>query len=66
MSELSRFSASLTFGPHTALEIVLAVSKSSKGKKGKINVYAPPMSEFHMLRAIKTAAELAHTKVRAG
>ena len=44
------FSASLTFAPHAASEVVLAAKKSSKGRKGKTEVYAPPMSEFDMLR----------------
>ncbi|KAL9127232.1 MAG: hypothetical protein Q9217_003849 [Psora testacea] len=44
------FSASLTFSPHNTQEVLLPAKKSNKGKNGKTEVYAPPMSEFDMLR----------------
>ena len=44
------FTASLTFSPHSAKEVMLPSTKSDKGVMGKTLVYAPPMSEFNMLR----------------
>ena len=44
------FSAALTFSPHNADEVLLPAKKSDKGKNGNTEVYAPPMSEFDMLR----------------
>ncbi|KAI4150819.1 MAG: hypothetical protein L6R39_002149 [Caloplaca ligustica] len=44
------FTASLTFSPHNAEEVKLERSKSDKSKNGKTSVYAPPMSEFDMLK----------------
>ena len=44
------FTASLTFSPHNAQEVFLPAKRSDKGKNGKTEVYAPPMSEFDMLR----------------
>ena len=44
------FTSALTFSPHSAEETLLNSSKSKKGKGGKTVVYAPPMSEFNMLR----------------
>ena len=44
------FSAALTFSPHSAEEVLLPSQKSHKGKNGKTVEYAPPMSEFNMLK----------------
>lgn len=44
------FTEALTFSPHHAKDAMLGASKSSKGKMGKTVVYAPPMSEFNMLK----------------
>lgn len=44
------FSQALTFAPHSADEVLLPAKKSSRGKNGKTLEYAPPMSEFNMLK----------------
>lgn len=44
------FINALTFGPHSAEETMLASSKSARGQHGKTLEYAPPMSEFNMLK----------------
>ncbi|KAA6415201.1 MAG: phosphomannose isomerase type i [Lasallia pustulata] len=44
------FINALTFGPHSADETMLPSSKSAKGQHGKTVEYAPPMSEFNMLK----------------
>lgn len=44
------FSRALTFSPHSASEVLLSTKKSSRGKNGKTVEYAPPMSEFNMLK----------------
>ncbi|KAL8921968.1 MAG: hypothetical protein Q9208_005422 [Pyrenodesmia sp. 3 TL-2023] len=44
------FNAALTFSPHTAEEVKLGTSQTDKSKNGKTREYAPPMSEFNMLR----------------
>ena len=44
------FTDALTFSPHNAEEVRLEATKSSKGKMGKTVDYAPPMSEFNMLK----------------
>ena len=46
------FAAALTFSPHNAEEVMLGFSISDKGKLGKTMVYAPPMSEFSMLKTV--------------
>ena len=43
------FTAALTFSPKNADEARLKPQPSKKGKKGKSQVLAPPMSEFDML-----------------
>lgn len=44
------FTTSLTFSPHNAKEVMLSSTKSTRGQMGKTVEYAPPMSEFNMLR----------------
>ncbi|KAL9018616.1 MAG: hypothetical protein Q9185_004078 [Variospora sp. 1 TL-2023] len=44
------FTAALTFSPHNAEEVKLGTSKTEKSKNGKTCKYAPPMSEFNMLK----------------
>ncbi|KAL9103657.1 MAG: hypothetical protein Q9163_001316 [Psora crenata] len=44
------FTALLTFSPHSIQEVMLPAKHSDKGTNGKTEVYAPPMSEFDMLR----------------
>lgn len=51
------FTEALTFSPHNAKDAMLGVAKSSKGKMGKTVDYAPPMSEFKMLKTSLQAGE---------
>ncbi|CAO1602243.1 hypothetical protein XANCAGTX0491_005869 [Xanthoria calcicola] len=44
------FTSALTFSPHNAEEVKLGTSKTEKSMHGKTSVYAPPMSEFNMLK----------------
>ena len=44
------FTASLTFSPHNTKEVMLPSTKCTRGLMGKTLEYAPPMSEFNMLR----------------
>jgi mannose-6-phosphate isomerase len=44
------FSTALTFSPHSRDEVLLPSKPSSRGKHGKTVEYAPPMSEFNMLK----------------
>ncbi|KAL9027081.1 MAG: hypothetical protein Q9196_004347 [Gyalolechia fulgens] len=44
------FTAALTFSPHNAEQVKLGRSPTDKGTKGKTSEYAPPMSEFNMLK----------------
>lgn len=46
------FSKALTFSPHSAKEVMLDSMKSIRGKMGKTREYAPPMSEFNMLKTL--------------
>lgn len=55
------FTESLTFSPHIAKDAMLGATKSSKGKMGKTVDYAPPMSEFNML---KTSLQAGETEVQ--
>ena len=49
-NQVELFTDSLTFSSHSPQDILLPSTKSAKGRKGKTQVYAPPMSEFDMLR----------------
>ncbi len=51
------FTETLTFSPHSAEDAMLGVTKTSKGKKGKAVDYAPPMSEFNILKTVLQAGE---------
>ena len=51
------FTGALTFSPHNAKDAMLGATKSSKGKMGKTVIYAPPMSEFNMLKTNLQARE---------
>lgn len=44
------FSAALTFSPHSPDEVLLPSKPSSRGKNRTTVEYAPPMSEFNMLK----------------
>lgn len=44
------FTAALTFSPHNAEEVKLGTSQTDKSTNGKTSEYAPPMSEFNMLK----------------
>ncbi|KAL8897612.1 MAG: hypothetical protein Q9207_007128 [Kuettlingeria erythrocarpa] len=44
------FNSALTFAPHNAEEVKLGTSQTDKSKTGKTRVYAPPMSEFNILK----------------
>ena len=52
------FTASLTFSPHMAKEVMLSSKKSDKGLMGKTLEYAPAMSEFNMLKTDLKAGEM--------
>ncbi|KAL9605589.1 MAG: hypothetical protein Q9179_001206 [Wetmoreana sp. 5 TL-2023] len=47
---LELFTSALTFGPHNADEVLLGTRKTDRSKNGKTSEYAPPMSEFNMLK----------------
>ena len=46
------FCSDLTFSAHSPEDVLLPAEKSEKGKFGHTSVYAPPMSEFDMLRVV--------------
>ena len=51
------FTKALTFSPHNAKDAMLSATKSSKGKMEKTVEYAPPMSEFNVLKTNLQAKE---------
>lgn len=51
------FADTLTFKAHSRDDVYLPSKKSEKSKTGKTVVYAPPMSEFNMLKASLSAGE---------
>lgn len=55
--DIELFTSALTFSPHSAEEVMLGATKSSKGKKGQTIEFAPPMSEFNMLKTSLQARE---------
>lgn len=58
------FTEALTFSPHNAKEAMLDAKKSSKGKMGKTLDYAPPLSEFNMLKTtLHAGQEEVHEKI---
>ncbi|KAL8999125.1 MAG: hypothetical protein Q9188_005960 [Gyalolechia gomerana] len=44
------FTAALTFSPHNTEQVKLGRRTTEKSKNGKTSEYAPPMSEFNMLK----------------
>lgn len=44
------FTQTMTFAPHSANEVLLNPTPSTKGKSGKTEDYKPAMSEFNMLK----------------
>ena len=64
--DIDLFTRALTFSPHSAKEVMLGATKSSKGKMGKTVDYAPPMSEFNMLKTTLQAKEKEVQKKIAG
>ena len=51
------FCSDLTFSAHSPEDVLLPAEKSDKGKLGHTSVYAPPMSEFDMLRVVLEGEE---------
>ncbi|KAL8996181.1 MAG: hypothetical protein Q9169_004247 [Polycauliona sp. 2 TL-2023] len=51
------FTSALSFSRHNAEEVKLRTSKTEKSTSGKTSVYAPPMSEFNMLKTSLQAGE---------
>lgn len=51
------FCGTLTFKAHSRDDVYLPHKKSEKSKTGKTVVYAPPMSEFNMLKTQLSAGE---------
>ncbi|CAK4032263.1 Mannose-6-phosphate isomerase [Lecanosticta acicola] len=49
-SNIDLFVECLTFTPHSAEECMLKPKLYERGKNGKTQIYAPPMSEFDMLQ----------------
>ncbi|KAL8716074.1 MAG: hypothetical protein Q9225_006244 [Loekoesia sp. 1 TL-2023] len=60
------FTAALTFSPHNAEEVKLGTSKTDKSKNGKTSEYAPPMSEFNMLKTRLEEGEKEIVRATAG
>lgn len=46
------FTQTMTFAPHSADEVLLKPSPSSRGKSGKTEEYKPAMSEFNMMKTV--------------
>lgn len=46
------FTQTMIFAPHSAEEVLLKPSPSSRGKSGKTEEYKPAMSEFNMLKTV--------------
>lgn len=51
------FTKTMTFSPHNAKDAMLSATESNKGKMGKTVDYAPPTSEFNMLKTNLQAKE---------
>lgn len=60
------FTAALTFSPHNTEQVKLGRSRTDKGKNGKTSEYAPPMSEFNMLKTILEEGEKETIRAIAG
>ncbi|KXX80188.1 Mannose-6-phosphate isomerase [Madurella mycetomatis] len=50
-NNIDMFTNTLTFKAHSVEDVLLRDGKTAKSKTGKTRVYAPPMSEFDMLKA---------------
>lgn len=55
--DIELFTESLTFSPHNAKDCMLYAKESSKGRMGKTVDYAPPLSEFNMLKTTLHAGQ---------
>ncbi|KAL9580378.1 MAG: hypothetical protein Q9212_004530 [Teloschistes hypoglaucus] len=64
--DIELFTSALTFGPHTPEEVKLGTRKSDKSLNGKTSEYAPPMSEFNMLKTSLKDGEKETIKAIAG
>lgn len=64
--DIELFTSALTLGPHNAEEVKLGTRKSDKSQNGKTSEYAPPMSEFNMLKTNLKEAEKETIKAIAG
>ncbi|KAL8758539.1 MAG: hypothetical protein Q9184_003892 [Pyrenodesmia sp. 2 TL-2023] len=60
------FNAALTFSPHNAEEVKLGTSQTDKSENGKTHEYAPPMSEFNMLKTRLKEGETEKIRAIAG
>lgn len=56
-SNIDLFTKCLTFRPHSPEESMLRPKSYEKGRQGKTQLFAPPMSEFSMLQTKLQAAE---------
>jgi mannose-6-phosphate isomerase len=56
-NDIDLFTETLTFQAHSVGDVILRDEKTGKSKTGRTRVYAPPMSEFNMLRAGLKAGE---------
>ncbi|KAL8766444.1 MAG: hypothetical protein Q9194_006266, partial [Teloschistes cf. exilis] len=64
--DIELFTSALTFGPHNAEEVKLGTRKTDKSVNGKTSEYAPPMSEFNMLKTSLKDGEKETIKAIAG
>ncbi|KAL8914978.1 MAG: hypothetical protein Q9172_006983 [Xanthocarpia lactea] len=60
------FTSAMTFSPHNAEEVRLGTSKTEKSINGKTTLYAPPMSEFNVLKTSLQDGENETIKAIAG
>ncbi|GAB1318015.1 hypothetical protein MFIFM68171_08225 [Madurella fahalii] len=56
-NNIDMFTDTLTFKAHSTGDVLLRDVKTAKSNTGKTRVYAPPMSEFNMLKAALKAGE---------
>lgn len=56
-NNVDMFTDTLTFKAHSVDDVLLRDKKTDKSKTGRTRVYAPPMSEFDMLKADLKAGE---------
>ncbi|KAL8729242.1 MAG: hypothetical protein Q9166_004863 [cf. Caloplaca sp. 2 TL-2023] len=60
------FTSALTFSPHNVEEVKLGLRKTEKSINGKTSEYAPPMSEFNVLKTTLKEGENDTVKAIAG